>query len=183
MKSIRGTALAAAVIGLALSLSACPVAGKKKIYTLKDPAALQFKIVYASGETAEAARAGMGEGWNENYMTVAGPPKTQPSSFLVVKTQPDLTGEDLETVAIGEDKSGQPAFTITFKTGPDGRTKMGKLTEENLDRPLAIIVSGRVILAPIIKSKIEKEAVITGVFSRDELQALCSDLGCQEVKK
>jgi preprotein translocase subunit SecD len=53
---------------------------------------------------------------------------------------------------------------------------MKKLTEEHRDKPLAVLVDGKVISAPVVKSVISDKAEITGKFTKDEVEKLAKGI-------
>src|SRR5579872_1766981 len=87
----------------------------------------------------------------------------------------DLTNEDIAEVKATQDDSKRPAISITLTK--DGSAKMKKVTEEHLRKPLAILVDGKVISAPVIQTAIaEGEVLITGNFTKEELETLVKQI-------
>jgi preprotein translocase subunit SecD len=66
----------------------------------------------------------------------------------------------LKRAYLDQDDEGQIA--IGFELDAVGTERFGKLTESNLDRPLAMLIDGKVISAPTIRSKITHTAMIAG---------------------
>jgi preprotein translocase subunit SecD len=183
MKNWRVLFVTGVALYLALAVGACQWMKKEKTYTLKNPSVLEFKLVQAEGESPEAAKAKMGDGWNEEFMIVETLPRqNQPASFMAVKKTPELTGGDVETVAIGKDEFEGTFLFLDFKAGPNGQSALATVTGQNLGRQLAILVNGVVISAPVIRAKIESRAQIAGGFSDKEVRDLCRQLGCVEKK-
>jgi preprotein translocase subunit SecD len=60
------------------------------------------------------------------------------------------TNKDIAT-ALVED-TDQPSVEVTFTK--EGQKKMAKATADHKDKPLAILVDGKVIFAPIVRDKI-----------------------------
>jgi preprotein translocase subunit SecD len=46
----------------------------------------------------------------------------------------------------------------------DGGRKMAQLSAAQIERPIALLLDGQVIAAPIMRSVIDKEALLTGVM-------------------
>jgi preprotein translocase subunit SecD len=88
----------------------------------------------------------------------------------------DLTGADLASASVVFDKtSGKPAVGIEFTK--EGAAKFAALTEKNVGKPLAIILDGTVVSAPIVQEKIVGgSAQITGNFTLDEAKQLVIQL-------
>jgi preprotein translocase subunit SecD len=53
-----------------------------------------------------------------------------------------------------------------------GRKKMANFTEKNIGRRLAIIFQGKLLMAPLIREKIDDEYVTVSSFSFDEATLL-----------
>ena len=49
---------------------------------------------------------------------------------------------------------------------------MEMLTEKHLDKPIAIMIDGKVISAPVVKAKLSMQAQITGNFTKEEVEKL-----------
>ena len=86
---------------------------------------------------------------------------TTRSAYLVHKTA-SIAGTDLKTAAETVDEFNQPAVRFTLTR--DGSTKFAKVTGENINRQLAIILDDVVVSSPNIKERISTaDARITGV--------------------
>ncbi len=72
----------------------------------------------------------------------------------------------------------QPTFqdgapVVSFRFNTSGARKFGKVTQENVDRPFAIVLDGRVISAPVIREPIlGGSGVISGSFTVEEVTDL-----------
>jgi preprotein translocase subunit SecD len=83
----------------------------------------------------------------------------------------DLTNDDIAEVKASEDTKKQPCLSITLTK--DGAAKMKKISEEHRNKPLAILVDGKVLSAPVIKSVIADGKVqFTGKFTPAEIEKL-----------
>lgn len=86
-----------------------------------------------------------------------------------------LTGRFIINAQLQFDQLSQPAVLVRFNS--EGRRLFRELTEENVGKPLAIILDGEVISAPVIREVIrDGSAVISGGFSIDEARELVRDL-------
>jgi preprotein translocase subunit SecD len=75
-----------------------------------------------------------------------------------------VSGENLTRASVGADESGRPA--IDFRFDGQGARRFAEATTQNIGRPFAIILDGRVISAPTIISPITGgTGQITGSFS------------------
>lgn len=76
-----------------------------------------------------------------------------------------LTREDVAKSEVTDDELGKVAVAVEFTK--QGREKMAKLTEGWIDKRLAIFVDGKIVCAPVIKSKLENAVLISKVTSAD----------------
>ncbi|WP_347245841.1 protein translocase subunit SecD [Thermogutta sp.] len=97
---------------------------------------------------------------------------------LVVKDRYNVTGADLFRVREGVDEQMQPCVEFILKAG-SAQQRFGALTSDNRPDPttgftrrLGIILDGYLYSAPQIRSPIFDRGQITGIPSRDEVQAL-----------
>ncbi len=82
----------------------------------------------------------------------------------------ELTEADVAEVRVGMDRFSDPCIDITFTK--KGAEKMAKLSESHIDKPLAILVEGKVISSPTVYSKFSDQAQITGRFTKEEAEKL-----------
>ena len=89
----------------------------------------------------------------------------------LVKRRILVSGENLTRAGVGSDQSGRPA--IDFRFDGTGARRFGEATAQNIGRPFAIILDGKVISAPTIQSAITGgSGQITGQFSIEEASTL-----------
>jgi len=113
--------------------------------------------------------------------------ETQPGAGLVEATVADsnmkvyLHREAIVTNADVVSATVVPGITsvnfnvaVTFNSG--GADKMAKATASHLNKPVAILINGRVIAAPIVRAQIANEAVISGDFDRAQASAIAAGL-------
>jgi hypothetical protein len=67
-------------------------------------------------------------------------------------------------------------FNIEVTFTSEGADKMRRATEDHIGEPLAILIDGRVALAPVIRSAIDTSAVITGHYSQTEAERIAAGL-------
>lgn len=90
---------------------------------------------------------------------------------------PVLTGKDIAKAGVAEE-TDRPA--IDFELTPVGAEKLAKVSKENLHKKLAILVEGKLIAAPIIRSQLSKQGRITGSFEKKEAERLARAIGGQK---
>lgn len=49
---------------------------------------------------------------------------------------------------------------------------MAKLSEQHKDKPLAILIDGKIISAPFVRAKFSERALLTGNFTKEEVDNL-----------
>lgn len=101
---------------------------------------------------------------------------------IVFSTAPDpwqeeaaITGEHFKHADVALNQAYQPYVSITFTD--EGADLFEQLTEENVDKRIAIFVGGVLVSAPTVQQKIAGgNAQITGNFTLEEAQELARDL-------
>jgi len=91
-------------------------------------------------------------------------------AFYLVRKVAAVTGRDLRNARPTVDEYNQPA--VSFSLNNDGAAKFGRVTSENINRQLAIILDHQVQSAPVIQSAIQAEGRISGRFTQQEVQDL-----------
>ena len=81
-----------------------------------------------------------------------------------------VSGEMLDGATATFDQNNRPA--VSFVLNSNGARRFGKVTGENIGRPFAIILDGKVVSAPTIQSQIFGNGQITGDFSVAETNEL-----------
>jgi len=148
------------------------VPGLQNPKALKDllgqTAKLEFKLVDVNANPAEVAqgRAPVGSEVLPYPTNPAGPP------MIAVYRQVMVSGEDLTDAQQGYNQQGnEPIVNIRFN-GAGGR-KFGQVTSQNVNRPFAIILDGKVLSAPNINEPIlGGSAVINGNFTVESANQL-----------
>ncbi len=84
-----------------------------------------------------------------------------------LKETPELTGESLSYARIEYDTFGAPKILMEFNSA--GRKKFAEVTSKMVGERLAIVLAGKVYMAPVIKEPIrDGSAEITGKFELEE---------------
>jgi preprotein translocase subunit SecD len=81
-------------------------------------------------------------------------------TYYVVQQVASVTGRDLKGAYASRDENGRPA--VSFNLNADGSTRMGRTTEENIGKMLAIVLDKRIQSAPRINGRISDSGIITG---------------------
>ena len=142
----RGSVFAAACLALAGPLAAAGPDEKPKV-----------KVEFRRAETKNA------DGLTP--ATVAG---TDEKIYLHPKA--DATDADIADARVGVDGACNPAIEVTFTK--DGAKKMAALSEKHQGKPLAVLIDGKVVTAPVVRAKFSDRAQITGQFTKEEVEKL-----------
>ena len=102
------------------------------------------------------------------------PDRNEANAQYWVKTARVATvdGDDLNNAQPGFDqRNGEPIVTFTFNQ--KGALRFGKLTQENVNKPFAIVLDGKVVSAPVINEPIlGGSGQISGNFTVEEANSL-----------
>ena len=91
-------------------------------------------------------------------------PMADGSGFIAVKRRVMVSGEQLTDAKQGYDQDGRAVVDITFNTA--GARRFGRVTQENVNKPFAIILDDKVLSAPNINEPIlGGRAQISGNFT------------------
>src|SRR5207244_10186356 len=82
----------------------------------------------------------------------------------------DATTADIADARVGVDGACNPAIDVTFTK--DGAKKMAALSEKHQGKPLAVLIDGKVVSAPVVRAKFSDRAQITGQFTKEEVEKL-----------
>lgn len=91
---------------------------------------------------------------------------------LLVKRRPELTGQD---VASARPVFEQRGYEVSLRLTRAGADAFRRVTRDNINNRLAIVLDNEVVSAPTIQSEIPNgEAVITGNFTAEEARNLAT---------
>jgi len=120
-------------------------------------ARLEFKLVDLSANPADVAAGRAPPGSQVLPMAEGG-------SFIAVKRRVMVSGDQLTDARQSFDQDGRPDIEIKFNTA--GARRFGRVTQENVNKPFAIILDDKVLSAPNINEPIlGGNAVINGGFT------------------
>ena len=140
---------------------------------LGQTAKLEFKLVDQSASPADIAR-GIAPPGSE-IVPFADAKKGYATS-IAVKRLGGIRGDQLTNAQqTNNPQTNEPTVSITFNT--EGGAKFAKLTTQNVGKPFAIILDGKVLSAPNINEPIlGGSAVISGSFTTESANALAISL-------
>ncbi len=88
--------------------------------------------------------------------------------FYLVRRVAAVTGNDLRQARQSVDEYNRPAVAFTLK--PDAARRFAAFTEQNINRPMATVLDGRVMSVATITSRIDGEGQIVGVSREDMVE-------------
>ena len=132
-------------------------------------ARLEFKLVDQSADPAAVAQ-GRAPAGSQVL------PMADGSGFIAVQRRVMVSGEQLiDAKQTFEQQSGAPVVSITFNTA--GARRFGRVTQENVGKPFAIILDDKVLSSPNINEPIlGGQAQISGNFTVESANALAISL-------
>jgi preprotein translocase subunit SecD len=131
---------------------------------IKTAAVLEWKLVKAGpAPDVETLLKDYGGKVPDDMEVVPGDPRMGAQGYYLVTKVAGVTGKDIRMVRRGQDEWGQPA--VSFQLKPDGARRFEQLTGENIGKPLAIILDGKVQSAPNINARISDSGIISGHFT------------------
>jgi len=109
---------------------------------------LEFKMVDPGADPQQVATSKQVPPGDELVYSNEAPPIP-----YVLKSQTLLTGENLQDASAGFDQqTNEPV--VNFKFDAAGAKRFGRITQENVGLPFAILLDGKVITAPVIREPI-----------------------------
>jgi preprotein translocase subunit SecD len=92
------------------------------------------------------------------------------SRYWAVEKRRTVTGRDLRNArpSLGQMNQAIVEFSLT----PDGARSFGELTGNNVGSGLAIVLDGRIVEAPVIRTRITDSGLIEGSFTQKQVEDL-----------
>jgi preprotein translocase subunit SecD len=97
---------------------------------------------------------------------------TVPGSVYLVDRTPIITGRDLRSASPQLSTDTPGSYEVSFTISTDAARRFGPFTEQNIGRPMAIMLDKKVESAPVIQSRIDDSGRITGRFGQQEANDL-----------
>ena len=86
-----------------------------------------------------------------------------------------VTSGDIAQAEVIQGDSGS-TFSVTVTFNADGAAKMSRASQSHIGRPLAILLDGVVVIAPVVRSPITTSAIITGSYTRAEAERIVAGI-------
>ena len=89
----------------------------------------------------------------------------------LVEDRVRITGSSLaDAYVTSQGRGGRPA--VGFRMNEAGADAFAQLTKDNIGAPIAILIDGKLMAAPIVKARIAGVGIISGRFTREEAEDL-----------
>jgi len=138
---------------------------------IKVTAVLEWKLVKAGpSPDEETLLKEYGGQVPEDMEVIKGDPKRGEAGFFLISRVASVTGKDLRMVRRSVDEWNNPA--VSFSLNSEGARRFEKVTGENIGKPLAIILDGKVQSAPNINARISDSGIIQGRFTVEQAEDL-----------
>ena len=98
-----------------------------------------------------------------------------PSGTIYLHQEVIATNIDIRSARVVPANSPS-TFNVEITFSPSGAENMSRATREHVGRPLAILLDGKVVMAPTLRSTISTLAVITGDYTRAEADRIASGM-------
>ena len=85
-----------------------------------------------------------------------------------------VTTSDVTQARVLEAEGGR--FSVDVTLSDEASQRMSRATAAHIGRPLAILLDGRVVAAPVVRSPIGRSALFTGNFTRAQADAIVNRL-------
>ena len=96
------------------------------------------------------------------------------SRVIYLHDQVVLANGDIVRTRVVE--TGANRFGVEVELNPDASERLRAATTGHIGRPLAILIDGRVVVAPVVRSAIERAAVISGDFTKADASRIAEGL-------
>ena len=90
--------------------------------------------------------------------------------LYLVRKRVLISGDMLDDARPAFGQNNEPV--VSFQLNATGGARFGRVTGQNIGRPFAIVLDGKVVSAPVIRAQIFTEGQISGSFSVEESNEL-----------
>jgi len=93
---------------------------------------------------------------------------------IYLHRQAVLTNGDIASAETTPDAIG--SFNVVVTLTRDGAARLSQISRQNIGRRLAIVLDGRVVIAPTLRSPISTSAVISGGYTKAEADRIAAGI-------
>jgi preprotein translocase subunit SecD len=139
------------------------------IEILKTTAQLEFRLVKGGpAPTREALLEEYGGEVPASMEVLRGDPERTQGEYYLVSDIAEVVGKDLRNARRSTDEWNNPA--VSFTLNPDGAKRFARLTEENIGKPLSIVLDNKIQQVATIESRIAGSGIIHGRYTAEEAE-------------
>ena len=95
-------------------------------------------------------------------------------AVIYLHPQVELSNADIESARLTRGRGGQTS--IAFHLTSRGEAKMRRLSRQMINKPLALLIDGKVVSVPVVKEEVGSPVTIEGVFSEEEVRRIVTGL-------
>lgn len=99
-----------------------------------------------------------------------------PNSGRVLYLHPEIVVSNDDIAQSWVTQDGPDRFNVAVQLSPSGADRMRQATAMHVGRPVAVLIDGRVVMAPVVRSPVSDSAVITGTFNRAEAERIAGGM-------
>jgi preprotein translocase subunit SecD len=139
---------------------------------LKTTAQLEWRLVHAGpAATREALLEEHGGKVPEDMEILPGDPRRElGGNYYLVSRVSAVSGKDLRDARRSVDEWNNPA--VSFRLAPEAGRRFYKFTSENLNKPLCVVLDGKIITVATIEDRISDSGIIRGSFTVEAVEDL-----------
>jgi len=89
-----------------------------------------------------------------------------------------VTNADIAAARVVQ-ASGASQYSVDVKFNASGTNKMRAATANHIGKPVAILIDGRVVMAPLLRTPIAASAIVSGNFTKAQAQKIVNGIGLQ----
>jgi preprotein translocase subunit SecD len=127
---------------------------------------------YPSQAAALAAHGGVLPPGTELLPSKGADPVTGQAAVYLVDRVPIVTGRDLRSATAQLSTEYPGTYEVSFSLSTEAARRFGPFTEQNIGRPMAIVLDRRIEVAATIQSRIEDMGRITGQYGQQQANDL-----------
>ena len=94
--------------------------------------------------------------------------------LLYLHPETVVGNDDVAQTWVVEAAAGEYAVGVQFL--PEGAARLKQASEAHTGRPMAVLIDGRVVMAPTVRSPMSDSATISGSFNRAEAERIASGM-------
>ncbi len=139
---------------------------------IKTTAKMTFRLVDVTTNAANVRAGGRTPPGSQLLPSDEQTAEGEPVEYFVVRKRIMVHGDNLvDAQATTDGRTGEPV--VSFRFDAAGAKKFGRVTQENVNRPFAIVLDNKVISAPVIREPIlGGTGQISGSFTYEEVNDL-----------